>query len=219
MQALATGLQPLGKGLAVSEVNLHTSQGNAPAAERDRTTAGAAAGSALAKRLLEALGLGALRQCVYVLAEYDAWLEDRSGFVKLWGITRDLASAGRFRPTGLGLLMLNRVMAGDLHRARMTHFPTGADITLSAFHSKAGWSAAMVSAAATPRDVTIVFPQMPQAVLPRHALRLVADDSEATNEQRAEVHIAQEEVVPIGRTIQVRLPAWGFVVLLPSGET
>ena len=125
MRAVADGLQSLGKGLAISEVNLHTLDGDASAAERDLATTGAAAGSALAKTLVDALRLGAVRQCVYVLGGYDAWLSNRSGFVKLWGIARDLTPTGRFRPTGLALMMLNRVIAGDLHQTEQVRISRG----------------------------------------------------------------------------------------------
>lgn len=84
MKELASQVGDRRRELAVYEVNLHTTGGKAAAAERDPLTAGAAAGSALAKVLLQDLDLGVGRQCVYVLAGYDAWLEDRSGFVKLW---------------------------------------------------------------------------------------------------------------------------------------
>src|SRR5262249_53916807 len=74
LSRIAADLLPLKKELGVYEVNLHTTGGNAPPAERDPLVSGAASGSALAKRLLEALTLGARRQCVYTLAGYDTYL-------------------------------------------------------------------------------------------------------------------------------------------------
>ena len=183
MRAVADGLRPLGKELAIAEVNLHTLDGDASATERDLATTGAAAGSALAKTLVDALRLGAVRQCVYVLAGYDAWLSNRSGFVKLWGIVRDLTPTGRFRPTGLALMMLNRVIAGDLHQTEQVKSPEVPDITLAAFRSSGGWSAAIISTAAMPQEVTIAFPALPPAALPRQLLRLAANDPEASNER------------------------------------
>src|SRR5579885_201856 len=102
----------LGKETAVYEVNLHTTRGTAPEAERDPLAAGAAAGSALAATVLDALALGVRRQCVYALAGYDTRLADTGGFVKLWGIARDLGPTCRLRPTGLAVQLLNRVLAG-----------------------------------------------------------------------------------------------------------
>jgi hypothetical protein len=177
------------------------------------------AGSALVKTLLDAVRLGAVRQCVYVLAGYDAWLSNRSGFVKLWGIVRDLTPTGRFRPTGLALMMLNRVMTGDLHHAQQVKSLEVPDITLAAFRSSGGWAAAIISTAAMPQDVTIAFPALPPAALPRQLLRLAANDPDASNERSEEVRIIHEEVASDDRTMHVRLPPWGFVVLLPPGDT
>lgn len=219
MRAVAEGLRPLGKEIAIAEVNLHTLDGDATATERDLATTGAAAGSALAKTVVDALRLGAVRQCVYVLAGYDAWLNNRSGFVKLWGIVRDLTSTGRFRPTGLALMMLNRVIAGDLHQTEQVGSPEVPGITLTAFRSSAGWSAALISAAATPQEVTVAFPALPPAALPHRLLRLAANDPEVSNERDEEVRITHEEVASHDKTIHVRLPPWGFVALVPPGET
>lgn len=101
--------------LAVYEVNLHTTKGNAPIDLRNQVVAGAAAGSALAKRLIQAANQGVSRQCVWNLAQFDAYLEDRGSLVRLWGIARDLGSSRRLRPTGLALSMLNRVLPGEVH--------------------------------------------------------------------------------------------------------
>jgi len=101
--------------LAVYEVNLHTTKGNAPIDLRNQVVAGAAAGSALAKRLIQATNQGVSRQCVWNLAQFDAYLEDHTSLVRLWGIVRDLGPSRRLRPTGLALSMLNRVLPGEVH--------------------------------------------------------------------------------------------------------
>ncbi len=219
MQTLTDGVRQVGKDLALAEVNLHTLGGDSPPSERDRITAGAAAGSALAKRLLDSLVLGARRQCVYVLAGYDTKLSTVPGFTKLWGIVRDLGATRRFRPTGLALEMLNKVTAGDLHVVRDLEGRPLTDLTVSVFHSPAGWAAALVSAVSYPRTVTMQFPSVAIDSLPRRLLRLAATSPEATNETLEEVRILEEPVIAKGTEVSINLPAWGLVVLPPLGES
>jgi hypothetical protein len=218
LRRLADGLRPLQKEIASAEVNLHTLDGNASAPERDLVTTGAAAGSALANALVQALRLGAVRQCVYVLAGYDVRLNQHLGFVKLWGIVRDLTPSGRFRPTGLALMMLNRVIAGDLHQLEQVDSARASGLTLAAFRSRAGWSAALISTVALPQDVVIAFPTLPATAVPRQLLRLAAADPEAHNERDEAVRVIQEDVRSDDQGLRVRLPPWGLVVLLPPGE-
>jgi hypothetical protein len=217
----ANGVQELGKELAVYEVNLHTTGGNAGPDERDPLVAGAAAGSALAKVILDAMAIGARRQCVYTLAGYDARLTDRSGFVKLFGIVRDLGATERFRPTGLAVAMLNQAIAGDLVRSTNLSGDLNAvqNISLYAFRSNAGWSAAIVSSASTERSVSISFPPSRPTLLPHRLLRFEARDYWATNEDANEVSVVKETVEPVGTTISFRLPPYGLAVLLPREKS
>lgn len=214
LQTIAIGLRNLKKEFALAEVNLHTLGGSAPPNERDRVTAGAAAGSALARTLLESLSLGVRRQCVYVLAGYDTSLGETPGLTKLWGIVRDMGATKRFRPTGLAVEMLNQAIRGDLHGVRDAETHSGQDLTVGTFRTTAGWSAALVSASPFTRIVTLHFPPS-SAALPRRALRLDTSDPEATNEEREEVRVFEENLTPKETTVSVTLPPWGLVVLLP----
>ncbi|MBI3795411.1 MAG: hypothetical protein HY268_00365, partial [Deltaproteobacteria bacterium] len=214
LSSIAEGLPSLKKELGVYEVNLHTTGGNAPPAEREPVVNGAAAGSALAKRLLEALTLGARRQCVYTLAGYDTYLADSAGLVKLWGIVRDLGETQRLRPTGLALAMLNRAVGGDLHTFHYTNTTPITDMTVGVFCSAAGWSAAVVSASAEAREVSLAFPAA-SCALPHSLLRLDAPSPDATNENDEQVRIVEEPMPSSGTTLRFTVPPWGLVVLLP----
>jgi hypothetical protein len=217
LQAIADGLQKERKELAVAEVNLHTLGGSAPPSERDRVTAGAASGSALARTLLDALSLGVRRQCVYVLTGYDTNLDEIPGLTKLWGVVRDVGATKRFRPTGLALELLNKALRGDLYAVRTLNSSPIQDLTVGAFRSAAGWSAALVSASPLTRTITLHFPPA-SALLPRRVLRLDTSNPEATNEVAEEVRVFEEALVPQETTVSVTLPAWGLIVLLPSTE-
>src|ERR1051326_8453474 len=120
----------------------------------------------------DGLALGARRQCVYTLAGYDAYLANQSGFAKLFGIVRDLGATERFRPAGLAIAMLNQAVAGDL--ARSTNLNSVQDVSLYAFLSDTGWSAAIVSSAPVERAVSISFPPARTNSLPQRILKLDA---------------------------------------------
>ncbi|HZT33964.1 MAG TPA: hypothetical protein VFA33_29000 [Bryobacteraceae bacterium] len=199
----------LGKETAVYEVNLHTTRGTAPEAERDPLAAGAAAGSALAATVLDALALGVRRQCVYALAGYDTRLADTGGFVKLWGIARDLGPTCRLRPTGLAVQLLNRVLAGEMCKVEGSGL---AGVRGYAFRSAAGWAAALVSSAPEPREVALRFPA-DGARLPQQLLRLAADGPFDTNEEAERVRITAEPAREQAGVFRVRIPAWGMAVL------
>jgi hypothetical protein len=217
LQSIADGLRKMNKELALAEVNLHTLGGSAPPSERDSVTAGAAAGSALARTLLEALALGARRQCAYVLAGYDTSLSETPGLTKLWGLVRDLGATQRFRPTGLAVEMLNKAIGGDFYHVRDAEKRPSPDMTVSVFRAATGWSAALVSASPTARTVALHFPSAP-GVLPQRLLRLDTSDPEATNEAHEDVRVFEETLSATDSTVSVTLPPWGLIVLLPPEE-
>ncbi|MDX2034423.1 MAG: hypothetical protein SF339_27355 [Blastocatellia bacterium] len=205
----ARQLGPLGKELAIYEINLHTTEGNASAAERDPLTTGAASGSAVARVMLDSLGLGVRRQCIYTFSGYDAWLSNYSGFVKLWGIVRDVGETERFRPTGLALSMINQVIAGDLMQSANQ---SGVQAEIYPFRSKGAWSAAVVSTSSVDRVITVRFP--PGAHAPGSLRRLDAPMPWASNETATNVRIVKEMLTPEGNQVTFRLPAYGLVTLL-----
>ncbi|WP_297573653.1 hypothetical protein [uncultured Deefgea sp.] len=104
--------QVAGKRLAIYEVNFHSTQGSADAKARNQIVTTAISGVALARQLLDAALLGIREQAVYSLAGFSFKLHDGLGDVALFGISRDLTTAQRLRPTGLALAMLNEVSGG-----------------------------------------------------------------------------------------------------------
>lgn len=207
--------QARGNELMVYEVNLHTTSGNAPAALRNIATSSSAAGAALAKRLLIGLNLGIKRQCLYTLAQYDAFVEQAQGtheLVKLWGLMRDLGATQRLRPSGLIMAMLNRVLPADIHNVKSLSSEDKA-ITLSAFHSPKGWAIAVVSAKDHPQKITFHFPAQQQKQSWR-LLRLDSPSPTADNEADENVRISDTPLIPENEHISLTLPAYGFVVAL-----
>ncbi|RKT44272.1 hypothetical protein [Thiocapsa rosea] len=206
--------QPAEQELAVYEVNLHTTRGDADDEDRAAIVTGAAAGPALAKRLLEAMAFGARRQCVYTLAGFDTRLEGHAGLVPLFGVTRDLTRGDRLRPTGWAVAMLNEVIGGDLHRASMSD--EGAGLLVAPFRGSHGWSVAIVSAAPESRRLTLRFPDT-QVARPTRGQVLDASDPFKGNETADEVRPQPLALQPIGKDrIRVTVPAYSLVVLGPT---
>lgn len=210
--ALADGLRGGRQRMAVYEVNLHATGGNAGAAERDATVASAAAGTALARRILDAQAAGAGPIAAYELAGYDMWTDDRAGFVKLWGMIRDLGATRRWRPTGLAVSLLNRAFDGDRHA---TSLPTDAPVTAAAYRGTHGWSAVVLSSDLQPTSVEIRFPADLPAPLPVRQLTLAAADPWTTNEEQENVRVVEAPITASGRVVRVSLPPVGLTVLLP----
>lgn len=156
-QALAEA-GALGRAVDVYEVNFHTTGGSATPAERDAVLTAPAAGAALARRLLQAAALGVRRQAVYTLAGYDSFVAadgrgDRRELAQLFGITRDLAGVGHWRPTGQALVALNAVIGGAAHAAACDGAGCG-EVTAMAFGGGARW--ALVSSA--PQPISLRWP-------------------------------------------------------------
>ena len=203
-------VQQRGKELAVYEVNFHTTVGDLEPALREQIVTGAASGSGLAKRLLEALNVGVRRQCVYNLGQFDFYMTDRN-WVKLWGVVRDVGATQRLRPTGLALSMLNAALPGDTHALRISG-PNAETLTAAAIQRKDGWAVAVVSASAQPQAIQLKFP--PGSPAPNRMLKLDAALPSSSNENAEEVRVA-EQTLPKTQPVTVTVPAWGLVVLSP----
>jgi hypothetical protein len=200
------------KSLAVYEVNLHTTGGDAPESDRNSLVAGAAAGTALAWRIIQALDAGAGVQMAYVLAGFDASMESRRSFVRLWGITRDLAAAPRLRPTGLAIELLNQAIGGDFHGVSST----STKISSAAFLDQRQWSAVVASSADAPLAVSIEFPAGPAGQLPQRLIRLESKSPFSTNETQIEVRLENSAVALDGHSINLVMPPYGLVALVSA---
>lgn len=108
-------LQGKGRSLDVYEVNFHTTAGDASPEQRHAVIEHpSAAGALLARRLMQSAQLGVRRQAVYSLAGYDTPIDGPGRqLVRLFGITRDLATAANWRPTGQALAELNAAFTAD----------------------------------------------------------------------------------------------------------
>jgi hypothetical protein len=209
---------PAHVGVAVYEVNFHTLGGGAPAAVRNAAAAGAASGAVLARRLLQALRLGVREQAVYTLAGFDA-KTTTGATVPLWGVARDLATAGRLRPTGLALLLLNRAVRGDAHDMTCAGSVDCEALTAVAFVASDATRIALVSTSSVAVDVALRLPDGGRPAAEWRAWTLsgarVADD----NESAERVRITPLPLDLAERDLHLTVPPHSLVALLPIGET
>ncbi|HEY1851272.1 MAG TPA: hypothetical protein VGG60_09635 [Candidatus Binataceae bacterium] len=208
---LADTTRPLGKDLDVYEVNLSTTEGNAPEAQRTPLIAGSVSGTALARRMILAMNAHVRRQCVWSLSQYDNFLSQSVGYMRLFGVTRDLAVTKSFRPTGLAVEMLNEAIGGDFHPVTVTG---AVGLTAAAFLSKAGWSLAIASSNSSVITVAWDFPTAANA--PTRVQTLLSISPTTTNELQQKVEISRTGLADGQRNIAV--PAYGLVVLLPAAN-
>lgn len=101
-------------GLAVYEINFHTTGGEAPIEVDNDFVTGA--GGALALPLYMLVyqrDMGAKNQCAFTALQFSFGIGE-GRYVRIWGLLRDIAATARKRPTWLGLELVNRVMQGDM---------------------------------------------------------------------------------------------------------
>jgi len=209
---------PASAGVAVYEVNFHTLGGDAPAGVRNAATAGAASGAVLARRLLQALQLGVREQAVYTLAGFDAKTTSGAS-VPLWGVARDLATAGRLRPTGLALQLLNRAVRGDAHDMTCAGSADCASLTAVAFVAADATRIALVSTSAVPVDVAVRLPLRGNTAAGWRAWTISGARPADDNESAEHVRIASVPLVLTGGDVRLTVPPHSLVTLLPLGET
>lgn len=197
-----------GKRLAVYEVNLHTTLGDAPAATRDALVSGAASGVALARRLLQASLAGVQEQAVYSFSGFDSYLQDGQGLVRLWGITRDLGSVARLRPTGIALGLLNQVAGGRAHPMRCRG-EACATLTALGFD---GARLALVSSAQRAQEVEIAL-ACGGGML--QGARLAGADAGANNEAAVQVQATPLALPCQDGRIRLQLPPASLTILYP----
>lgn len=211
---IAAGLRAQGVELAVAEVNVHALGGDASVEERGPVVAGAAAGTAVARRLLEGTLLGARRQCVWSLAGFETFTSARA-LTPLFGVTRDLGPTRRLRPSGLALSILNAALPGDVHRVDGEKGSRARDVTVAALRSAAGWSLVAASAEEGSVDVEVTLPK--EGRRPGRLLALRAATPLATNESSELVTVRETALPAAGDVIRFTVPARGLAAAVPAG--
>jgi hypothetical protein len=114
----AAHLSARGRQLAVYEVNLHTTEGTAPADVLDRFTPSAAAGIAVTGHMLRMMrDQGVRDEMLFSLSQFEFKRGDGTP-VRLWGSVVEMG--GRARPQLITEALANRAMRGDMVRVEVT---------------------------------------------------------------------------------------------------
>jgi hypothetical protein len=203
---------PTSAAVDVYEVNLGTVSGSAPESMRDPYVAGAAAGAALADRLITGMYSGIIRQTVWNLAQYN--YTGDAGTVALWGILRDLTTTSSFRPTGLAMRMLNCAIGnGDFYPVTASG-PDASGINAAAFFDGDDWSMAITNAKSAATTISVTMPS------PAGGTWVVGELSSAspTNTNETSTDVTIDRMTPVSSPATVTVPAYGLVVLSPVGE-
>ena len=207
LSTMARQATAMNKRLSAYELNLHTTEGHASEVMRNALVAGAASGPALARQLLAGSLAGVGEQAVYALAGFDAFTASQQ-LVRLFGVTRDLATAGRLRPTGVALAMLNGVAGGQVHTAHCQGAACSG-LTVAAFVSdRPRW--ALVNGHDAPRSIRL------REACARQAPRLQLLDGQDPWLNNETSTLVQAQALPPtcnGTDLMLNLPAHSLVTV------
>lgn len=114
----ASRVSARGRQLAVYEVNLHTTEGTAPADVLNRFTPSAAAGIAVTGHMLRMMRDQGIRdEMLFSLPQFEFKRGDGTS-VRLWGSVVEMG--GRWRPQLITEALANRAMRGDMVRVEVS---------------------------------------------------------------------------------------------------
>ncbi|MCC6488521.1 MAG: hypothetical protein IT364_13575 [Candidatus Hydrogenedentes bacterium] len=101
-------------GMAIYEINFHTTGGDIPNDVRNDFVTGAGGTLALPLHMLVyQRDFGIRAQCAFTALQYSFDMGSKN-YVRLWGMLRDIAATGRKRPTWLGVELANQIIQGDM---------------------------------------------------------------------------------------------------------
>ncbi len=202
------------KELYISKINFATLKGEASSFERNRLVTSAAAGLSLGHQLTQLLQSGVKAVGAYKLAGYEIVVTEpkeklpRGMDLKLFGLVRDLSETGRFRPTGLAVAMINRVVGGDLHLVKTDN----ENLIICCFIE--GSKHSYLISSTDPKELEITLsPPAKQSFKSKKRYLLSYSDLFESNEEEKRVRIKNDDVDEMGGLYRVKIPAFGLVVL------
>jgi len=194
-----------GTGMAIYEINFHTTGGNAPIDVRNDFVTAAAGAFALPLAMLHyQRDLGIVNQCAFSSLGFSFRMGN-GDYVRIWGTLRDLYATGRARPTFLGLELVNRAILGDAVAIEQSGenpswtqsvingigAPTEVEqIQSFAFRSRDTTSLILFNLDDVAHDVAIGIGRTPTPSVVRY--KIVPQDFHADNEESEEVRIESD---------------------------
>lgn len=202
-----------GKHVNVYEVNFHTTSGTASADTKNQVLTNAASGVALAKRLMQTTLSGVREQAVYSLSGLDTY-DDQRRLIKLFGITSVLRPA-TLRPTGQALLLLNRMMVGDIYPVSCESSSDDCSYLTGIWSVHKGQpGVALASSSAKTIHAEIQLPCQGQAeLLLLNGSQLQSGENNENSEQRGKDALTvRVSAFPCGKK-QLTIPAYSLLVI------
>ncbi len=207
--------------MAIYEISLHTTEGDASLDLRNDVVTSQGAGLAMSLHMLTYMKeLGVTNQTAFTALQYSHLLPDQSGNVQLWGMLRDLHVTGRKRPTWLGVELANQAIGGNmLETTHSGYTPSwwSGQVELPMLHSFAFSYGAQDYAIvlfnlnlANEQTVALDFPE---AINKQGKMyTMTADNIRADNETAEDVTIT-ERTVGISPYTTLTLPPHSMVVI------
>ncbi len=218
---------PDNNNLAIYEINLHTTRGDAPEALRNEFLTGINSGLALPLYMMTfQRDLGIVDQNAFQAIQFSNQLQSGE-YARIWGLMRDLEATGRKRPTWLGLEMANTAVRGNMLKTsvrgpynRKTVPPINGLIeevqlqTIQAFAYQDGDSYAVALFNLDqdqPQSVQLTLPRPPDGTARMHTLTAV--DADDNNEDGVRIVIKKESRVDFAQGYGLELAPASMVVL------
>jgi hypothetical protein len=204
----ATHASARGRQLAVYEVNLHTTEGTAPADVLDRFTPSAAAGIAVTGHMLRMMRDHSIRdQMLFSLPQFDFKRSDGVP-VRLWGTVVEMG--GRLRPQLITEALANQAMRGDMVRVEVsgenpTHDQSAGndgvelkgvhELDAYAFHQGRSFAIVLFNYGLhTPRSVTVEAPGITASSHLR-VWKLTHSGPGSSNEDSTQVTVREQGII------------------------
>ena len=218
---------PRSPGMAIYEINFHTTDGDAPENVRNAFVSGAAGAIALPLAMLVyQRELGITRQCAFTAAQF-AFRAPNGQNVRLWGLLRDLEATARKRPTWLGVELVNGAIRGDslrtFHEGDMPSWrqkringieketPVNC-IQSFAFRDGSSTSLVLFNLSLTDSHEVQVAPSQNPGATASHKW-IAPANLDQTNEDRENIKIEQAELKDFGPNYSFTLPPHSIHVL------
>lgn len=216
-----------GARLAVYELNFHTTDGAVSPAVRNAFVSGLAGGLALPLYMLYYLRHFSVRdQAAFTSVQFSMPIGG-GGFVRLWGLLRDLEETGRKRPGWLALELVNRAVMGDLLDVTLPDdLPTWVQQPINGitrplrapalhvfpFHDRERYAAVLFNLdLQQAQPVQLRLPRLPLA--DGRLWTLTADAPDRTNETDDAVVPVAQTLTDLGRNVTLTLPPHSLTVL------
>ena len=214
-------------GMAIYEINFHTTEGDVPLSVRNGFVTGLNGGLALPLYMLSyQKWLGIKNQAAFTAVQFSYRMKNGE-YARLWGMLRDLEATGWKRPTWLGLELANKAIRGDM----MVTVHTGDTPTwvqepingiktymevpfIQSFAFREGKNSAVVLFnldLKKPRKVTLQLPHAPDAQAILHTLN--SNSIHDNNESSLMVRTVSKQITDFAQTYELILPAHSLHVL------